>query len=53
MVMFSEDNATTPAYITAAPWIAFISCDANATNVSTEDDVFTLAQARGATAVVG
>ncbi|KZO95511.1 hypothetical protein CALVIDRAFT_515779 [Calocera viscosa TUFC12733] len=47
IVHFTEataaDNLTT-----TTPWIAFISCDANATDASMEDDIFTLAQERGA-----
>ncbi|EJU04353.1 hypothetical protein DACRYDRAFT_114697 [Dacryopinax primogenitus] len=47
IVHFTEataaDNLTT-----STPWIAFISCDNNATNASMEDDIFTLAQERGA-----
>ncbi|KAH7916582.1 hypothetical protein BJ138DRAFT_995548 [Hygrophoropsis aurantiaca] len=46
LVHFSEDysgNATT-----STPWIALVSCDANSTNASQEDDIFTLARDRGA-----
>ena len=36
------------------PWIAFISCDANSNSgTSTESDIFTLAQSKGAVSAVG
>lgn len=34
------------------PWIAFVACDANSTNSSSEADVFTLAKDRGAKSAV-
>ncbi|EIW83076.1 hypothetical protein CONPUDRAFT_81157 [Coniophora puteana RWD-64-598 SS2] len=46
LVHFSEDYAFNSTTIT--PWIALIACDANATNASMEDDIFTLARDRGA-----
>ncbi|KAF8906516.1 hypothetical protein CPB84DRAFT_1835038 [Gymnopilus junonius] len=48
LVHFSEDmaNELTPATLT--PWIALISCDRNATNASTQVDIFTLARDKGA-----
>lgn len=37
----------------STPWIALISCDANATNVNLDNDIFTLARDKGAVAAVG
>lgn len=34
------------------PWIALVQCDANATQASQEDDIFTLARDRGAVGAV-
>ncbi|KIY50353.1 hypothetical protein FISHEDRAFT_71957 [Fistulina hepatica ATCC 64428] len=48
LVHFSElhvDNDTAP---TLTPWIAFVSCDYNASNMSYEVDIFTLARNKGA-----
>ncbi|KIP05108.1 hypothetical protein PHLGIDRAFT_108675 [Phlebiopsis gigantea 11061_1 CR5-6] len=46
LVHFSELNLSNDT--TTTPWIALVSCDANATDASMEDDVFTLARDRGA-----
>ncbi|KAF9241600.1 hypothetical protein BU15DRAFT_44671 [Melanogaster broomeanus] len=46
LVHFSEDYATNET--TTTPWIALVSCDANSTNASQEDDIFTMAKVRGA-----
>ncbi|KAI0044977.1 hypothetical protein FA95DRAFT_1522078 [Auriscalpium vulgare] len=46
LVHFSEE--VTHNSSTTTPWIALVSCDANATNASQEDDIFTLAFDRGA-----
>ncbi|KAL1748858.1 hypothetical protein HDZ31DRAFT_28907, partial [Schizophyllum fasciatum] len=49
LVHFSEDQAnndTTPPTLT--PWIAMVSCDRNASNMSMEIDIFTLARDKGA-----
>ncbi|KAI8993874.1 hypothetical protein BD414DRAFT_480700 [Trametes punicea] len=48
LVHFSEDKI--PNGTTTTPWIALVSCDTNSTNASMEDDIFTLAQERGAVA---
>ncbi|OSD07120.1 hypothetical protein PYCCODRAFT_1442528 [Trametes coccinea BRFM310] len=48
LVHFSEDKM--PNGTTTTPWIALVSCDTNSTNASLEDDIFTLAQERGAVA---
>lgn len=50
LVHFSEDQTTNDTSTT--PFIAFISCDANATNASMETDIFTLARDRGANAAL-
>ncbi|KAF8556392.1 hypothetical protein OG21DRAFT_1596485 [Imleria badia] len=47
---FSEDNAGNET--TTTPWIAFVSCDANSTNSSSETDIFTMAKARGAKSAI-
>ncbi|KAF8965028.1 hypothetical protein BDZ97DRAFT_1918479 [Flammula alnicola] len=49
LVHFSEDtvNDLTPR-VTTTPWIALVSCDRNATNATTEEDIFTLARSKGA-----
>ncbi|KAH9848567.1 hypothetical protein C2E23DRAFT_889017 [Lenzites betulinus] len=49
-VHFSEDQL--PNSTTTTPWIALISCDGNATQGSTDRDIFTLARERGAVAAV-
>jgi len=59
-VHFSEANITldpggtsdTVADFTTTPWIAFISCDANVTNATSDVDVFTSAKNRGAVAAL-
>ncbi|RPD54743.1 hypothetical protein L227DRAFT_511251 [Lentinus tigrinus ALCF2SS1-6] len=50
LVHFSEDKL--PNGTTTTPWIALVSCDANSTNASMEDDIFTLARDRGAVAAL-
>ncbi|KAI1795737.1 hypothetical protein LXA43DRAFT_735012 [Ganoderma leucocontextum] len=50
LVHFSEDKL--PNATTTTPWIALVSCDANATNASMDDDIFTLARDRGAIAAL-
>ncbi|QRV93832.1 4-aminobutyrate aminotransferase [Ceratobasidium sp. AG-Ba] len=51
IVYFSEEGLTSND-TTATPWIAFISCDKNATNASPEVDIFTAARDRGAVAAL-
>lgn len=46
LVHFSEFKLSNDT--TTTPWIALVSCDANATDASMEDDIFTLARDRGA-----
>lgn len=49
LVRFSEENAKNATNdTTTTPWIALVSCDANATQASEIDDIFTLANDRGA-----
>ncbi|KAF8164821.1 hypothetical protein B0H34DRAFT_213711 [Crassisporium funariophilum] len=48
LVHFSESTADKSTAPTSAPWIAFISCDGNSSRSSMEDDIFTLAHAKGA-----
>ncbi|KAI0821697.1 hypothetical protein BC628DRAFT_1412819 [Trametes gibbosa] len=50
LVHFSEDNLHNDT--SGTPWIALVSCDANSTNASMEDDIFTLARDRGAVAAL-
>ncbi|PIL35805.1 hypothetical protein GSI_01465 [Ganoderma sinense ZZ0214-1] len=50
LVHFSEDKL--PNATTTTPWIALVSCDANSTNASQDDDIFTLARDRGAVAAL-
>ncbi|KAI0645948.1 hypothetical protein C8Q79DRAFT_910210 [Trametes meyenii] len=50
LVHFSEDKLTNET--TSTPWVALVSCDANSTNASMEDDIFTLARDRGAVAAL-
>ncbi|KAL4254244.1 hypothetical protein ABKN59_002875 [Abortiporus biennis] len=50
LVHFSEEKL--PNDTTTTPWIALVSCDANATDASQEDDIFTLARDRGAVAAL-
>ncbi|SJK96918.1 uncharacterized protein ARMOST_00167 [Armillaria ostoyae] len=45
---FSESSVNKDMLGTKTPWIAFISCDFNATNASQEIDIFTLARDKGA-----
>ncbi|EKM54537.1 uncharacterized protein PHACADRAFT_196967 [Phanerochaete carnosa HHB-10118-sp] len=46
LVHFSEFKLSNDT--TTTPWIALVSCDANSTDASMEDDIFTLARDRGA-----
>ncbi|KAH9069797.1 hypothetical protein EDB83DRAFT_2370643 [Lactarius deliciosus] len=49
LVRFSEEDAKDVANdTTTTPWIALVSCDANATHASDFYDIFTLASDRGA-----
>ncbi|KAI9442778.1 hypothetical protein BJY52DRAFT_1194756 [Lactarius psammicola] len=49
LVRFSEENAKNVTNdTTTTPWIALVSCDANTTHASQDDDIFTLANDRGA-----
>lgn len=49
LVRFSEEDASNSTNdITTTPWIALVACDANATHASQVDDIFTLANGRGA-----
>ncbi|OJT05793.1 transmembrane domain- and RING domain-containing protein 4 [Trametes pubescens] len=50
LVHFSEDKLLNDT--SGTPWIALVSCDANSTNASMEDDIFTLARDRGAVAAL-
>ncbi|EIW63620.1 uncharacterized protein TRAVEDRAFT_112619 [Trametes versicolor FP-101664 SS1] len=50
LVHFSEDKLVNDT--SGTPWIALVSCDANSTNASMEDDIFTLARDRGAVAAL-
>ncbi|KAI0630111.1 hypothetical protein C8Q77DRAFT_1136492 [Trametes polyzona] len=50
LVHFSEDKLHNDS--SGTPWIALVSCDANSTNASMEDDIFTLARDRGAVAAL-
>ncbi|PFH51499.1 hypothetical protein AMATHDRAFT_142301 [Amanita thiersii Skay4041] len=50
LVHFSEAFVKPDTPTTNTPWIAMVSCDANATNASMEVDVFTLARDKGAKA---
>ncbi|KAF9531668.1 hypothetical protein CPB83DRAFT_80138 [Crepidotus variabilis] len=52
LVHFSEEIANNLTEPTATPWIAFVSCDRNATNQSLDEDIFTLARDKGAVAAV-
>jgi len=36
----------------STPWIALVSCDKNATDMSLDEDIFTLARDKGAVAAV-
>ncbi|KAH9032202.1 hypothetical protein EDB84DRAFT_1588483 [Lactarius hengduanensis] len=47
LVRFSEEDAK-DRHAATTPWIALVSCDANATHASDTDDIFTLANERGA-----
>jgi hypothetical protein len=38
--------------IAATPWIAFINCDRNSTNMTLDNDIFTMVQQKGAIAAV-
>ncbi|KAJ8597519.1 hypothetical protein M405DRAFT_803811 [Rhizopogon salebrosus TDB-379] len=46
LVHFTESLAGNGT--TTTPWIALVSCDANATNFSYDEDIFTMASDRGA-----
>jgi hypothetical protein len=48
LVHFSETNVTRQTPATITPWIALVACDANATDASQEEDIFTLARDKGA-----
>ncbi|KAM6502262.1 hypothetical protein JOM56_002239 [Amanita muscaria] len=48
LVHFSEASTSEDTPPTDTPWIAMVSCDANATNASMQVDVFTLARDKGA-----
>jgi len=50
LVRFSEFRLSNDT--TTTPWIALVSCDANSTDASMEDDIFTLARDRGAVSAV-
>ncbi|KAI9067429.1 hypothetical protein FKP32DRAFT_1673196 [Trametes sanguinea] len=50
LVHFTEDLIQNG--MTDTPWITLISCDTNSTNASLEDDIFTLAQERGAVSIL-
>jgi len=52
LVHFSEVEANNLAPPTSTPWIALISCDANTTDASQEQDIFTLAKDKGAVAAL-
>jgi hypothetical protein len=45
-------NCTAHFYPATTPWIAFINCDKNATDMSMEVDIFTMVRDRGAKAAV-
>ncbi|KAL1741006.1 hypothetical protein HDZ31DRAFT_67355 [Schizophyllum fasciatum] len=49
-VDLSEDNLTSDSPATRTPWVAFVSCDANSSSMSTDTDIFTLAKSKGAVA---
>ncbi|KIL66738.1 hypothetical protein M378DRAFT_347402 [Amanita muscaria Koide BX008] len=48
LVHFSEASTSEDTPPTDTPWIALVSCDANATNASLQFNVFTLARDKGA-----
>ncbi|KAL1703234.1 hypothetical protein EV121DRAFT_208432 [Schizophyllum commune] len=48
LVHFSEEQANNDTAPTLTPWIAMVSCDRNASNMSMEIDIFTLARDKGA-----
>ncbi|KAI0690118.1 hypothetical protein BC835DRAFT_1366082 [Cytidiella melzeri] len=50
LLKFSENNLSNDT--TTTPWIALVSCDANATDASQEIDIFTAAKTRGAVAAL-
>ncbi|TRM69963.1 hypothetical protein BD626DRAFT_475878 [Schizophyllum amplum] len=52
LVHFSESEANNDTAPTTTPWIAMVSCDQNATNMSMEIDIFTLARDKGAVAAL-
>ncbi|KAG6831745.1 hypothetical protein H0H92_007897 [Tricholoma furcatifolium] len=52
LVHFSEAKVNNMTPPTTTPWIAMVSCDFNATNMSTEEDIFTLARDKGAVAAL-
>jgi hypothetical protein len=58
-LLFDHDHPENPAvpepdppHPATTPWIAFVTCDANATHASQVDDVFKLANDRGAVGAV-
>ncbi|TFK75409.1 hypothetical protein BDN72DRAFT_516783 [Pluteus cervinus] len=52
LVHFSEIIANNDTPPTNTPWIALVSCDFNATDMSTDIDIFTLARDKGAVAAL-
>ncbi|KAF8513094.1 hypothetical protein BU17DRAFT_53477 [Hysterangium stoloniferum] len=50
LVHFSELHLNSES--TNTPWIALVNCDANTTDASLQDDIFTLARDRGAVAAL-
>ncbi|KAG9316636.1 hypothetical protein JVU11DRAFT_2690 [Chiua virens] len=49
-VHFSQESADSET--TTTPWIAFVSCDANSTNSSQQNDIFTMVKSRGAKSAI-
>ncbi|EKM80980.1 hypothetical protein AGABI1DRAFT_119517 [Agaricus bisporus var. burnettii JB137-S8] len=52
LIHFSEESVNETIPPTSAPWIAMVSCDANATDASMDVDIFTLARDKGAVAAL-
>ncbi|EAU91210.2 RING-7 protein [Coprinopsis cinerea okayama7 len=52
LVHFSEERANNMTPPTNTPWIALVSCDRNATDMSMDEDIFTMARDRGAVAAL-
>lgn len=44
--------STKLVYLATTPWIALVACDANVTNASQENDIFSLARDAGAKAAL-